>query len=169
MLYSYMIRKLYALVSGECRADNPDSPQHQEILLPGHIYNMILKEKIFDWLTSIKTQIRTSVRLQPEKVDFFNSKWFAITHVICQSAYLYYAGNYILNTIRKVTSDLGKKLDYFLATGNLVSKTGLDLQQVWCVCNGLVEYKRTENVTFKGQRLHDCRGKVELLPLHIAL
>ena len=29
-----MLRKLYALVSGECCADNPDSPQHQEVLLP---------------------------------------------------------------------------------------------------------------------------------------
>lgn len=30
----------------------------------------------------------------------------------------------------KVPHDIGKKLEYFLATGNLVSNTGLDLQQV---------------------------------------
>lgn len=72
---SYIIRKLYALVSGECCADNPDSPQHQEVLLPGHLYNMIIKEKIYDWLQGIKTQIRTNVRLNPEKVDFFDRKW----------------------------------------------------------------------------------------------
>ena len=30
----------------------------------------------------------------------------------------------------KVSSDLGRKIEYFLATGNLVSNTGLDLQQV---------------------------------------
>lgn len=35
---SFMIQKLYALVSGDCCADNPDSPQHQEILLGGHLY-----------------------------------------------------------------------------------------------------------------------------------
>lgn len=69
-----MIRKLYALVSGECCADNPDAPQHQEILLPGHIYNMIVKEKIYDWLNSIKQQIRIQIRLHSSKVDFFNSK-----------------------------------------------------------------------------------------------
>ncbi len=28
-----------------------------------------------------------------------------------------------------MNSDIGSKLSYFLATGNLVSKTGLDLQQ----------------------------------------
>lgn len=71
---SYIIRKLYALVSGECCADNPDSPQHQEVLLPGHLYNMIIKEKIYDWLQGIKTQIKTHVRLNPEKVDFFDRK-----------------------------------------------------------------------------------------------
>lgn len=71
---SYMIRKLYALVSGECCADNPDSPQHQEVLLPGHLYNMIIKEKIHDWLQSIKATFRTHVRLNPEKVDFFDRK-----------------------------------------------------------------------------------------------
>lgn len=35
-----------------------------------------------------------------------------------------------MNTLRKVPNDIGSKLAYFLATGNLVSKTGLDLQQV---------------------------------------
>ncbi|KAI9492937.1 hypothetical protein BDB00DRAFT_764599 [Zychaea mexicana] len=110
-LLIYMIRKLYAVVSGECCVDNPDSPQHQEILLPGHLYNMILKEKIYDWLAGIKAQIRTSVRLSPEKVDFHDRK-------------------FVLNTIRKVNSDMGQKLNYFLATGNLVSKTGLDLSQM---------------------------------------
>ncbi|KAI9313527.1 hypothetical protein BX666DRAFT_1977413 [Dichotomocladium elegans] len=110
-LLIYMIRKLYSLVSGDCRADNPDSPQHQEVLLPGHIYNMIIKEKIFDWLQSIKQQIRSIVRLSPEKVDFFNR-------------------TFVMGAVRRVNCDVGRKLSYFLATGNLVSKTGLDLQQV---------------------------------------
>ena len=77
-LFSYMIRKLYSVVSGECCVDNPDSPQHQEILLPGHLYNMILKEKVFDWLTGIKAQLRTTIRLSPERVDFHDSKLYII-------------------------------------------------------------------------------------------
>lgn len=71
-----MIRKLYALVSGACCADNPDSPQHQEILLGGHLYMMILKEKLADWLSGIKQQINQDVRKQSATVDFFNSKLF---------------------------------------------------------------------------------------------
>ncbi|KAF7727777.1 DNA-directed RNA polymerase I subunit rpa2 [Apophysomyces ossiformis] len=109
-LMVYMIRKLYSLVSGECCPDNPDAPQHQEVLLGGHLYNMILKEKIFDWLTSIKQQVRNDIRMAPQRVDFFDK-------------------NYFLQAVRKLNSDVGVKLSYFLATGNLVSKTGLDLQQ----------------------------------------
>lgn len=70
-----MIRKLYALVSGACCADNPDAPQHQEVLLGGHIFNMIIKEKVYDWLQSIRQQVRTDIRLSPQKVDLFNSKY----------------------------------------------------------------------------------------------
>jgi DNA-directed RNA polymerase I subunit RPA2 len=109
-LLVFMIRKLYSLVSGECCADNPDAPQHQEVLLGGHLYNMIIKEKLYDWLVSIKQQVRNDIRLSPAKVDFFNNTYFQ-------------------NTYRKINSDVGVKLSYFLATGNLVSKTGLDLQQ----------------------------------------
>lgn len=36
---------------------------------------------------------------------------------------------YITKVGSKVPSDVGKKLEYFLATGNLLSSTGLDLQQ----------------------------------------
>ena len=38
-----MIRRLYALKAGDACADNPDSPMHQEVLLPGQIYGAILK------------------------------------------------------------------------------------------------------------------------------
>ena len=38
-----------------------------------------------------------------------------------------------MGAMRRVNADVGQKLSYFLATGNLVSKTGLDLQQV-CYC-----------------------------------
>ncbi|RUP17074.1 hypothetical protein BC936DRAFT_139472, partial [Jimgerdemannia flammicorona] len=108
-LLVYMIRKLYALVSGACCADNPDSPQHQEILLGGHLYGMIFKEKLEDWLTTVKQHITLDVR-KGHAVDFFNSKYFT-------------------RTLARVPSDVGQKLSYFLATGNLVSNTGLDLQQ----------------------------------------
>jgi DNA-directed RNA polymerase I subunit RPA2 len=41
-----MLEKLYALVSGETLPDNLDSLQNQEILLPGHLYLMIIRESL---------------------------------------------------------------------------------------------------------------------------
>ncbi|KAI8978122.1 hypothetical protein BDB01DRAFT_800873 [Pilobolus umbonatus] len=110
-LLVFMIRKLYSLVSGECAADNPDAPQHQEVLLGGHLYNMILKEKVYDHLNGIKALVRTDLRLNPGSVDFFDNTYFR-------------------KLLTKSRVDIGIKMNYFLATGNLVSKTGLDLQQV---------------------------------------
>lgn len=108
-----MTQKLYSLVAGECCADNPDSPQLQEVLLPGHLYASIIKEKILDYLIAIKTQIKTDMRRQAHTVNFFDKK-------------------YLLKVLTKLggAADIGKKLEYFLATGNLISNTGLDLQQV---------------------------------------
>ena len=42
----HMIRKTYALAEGRIKGDNPDSLNNQEILLPGHLFLMILKEKV---------------------------------------------------------------------------------------------------------------------------
>lgn len=42
-LMIHMIQKLYALAQGTIKQDNPDALHAQEILLPGHLYLMILK------------------------------------------------------------------------------------------------------------------------------
>lgn len=105
-----MIRKLYSLVGGECCADNPDSPQHQEILMPGFLYGMILKEKLDEYLHGIRLQMVQDLRRQVVGCDLTDNK-------------------YITKTINRVNADIGKKLQYFLATGNLVTPSGLDLQQ----------------------------------------
>ncbi|KAH9482341.1 putative DNA-directed RNA polymerase I subunit RPA2 [Psilocybe cubensis] len=105
----FMLRKLYSLVSGACCADNPDSPQHQEVLLPGSLYGMIIKERMEDILNNIKSNIMADVR-NGLAVDFNDKRYF-------------------LKALSKVNCDIGSKLANFLATGNLISPTGLDLQQ----------------------------------------
>ena len=87
-----MIRKLYALVAGDCAPDNPDSPQHQELLLGGHLYNMYMKEKFADYLSQLKLQIQTDIRKSPTSVDFHDRK-------------------YILKVLGKVNGDIGKKME----------------------------------------------------------
>ncbi|KAI8915924.1 hypothetical protein EDD86DRAFT_197201 [Gorgonomyces haynaldii] len=112
-LLIFMLIKLYSLVSGESAQDNPDSLQFQECLMPGHLYLAVIKEKVADWLEAIKMQFQTDIRRQPSTVDFQDGKYLTKALAKCSGA-----------------MDVGKKLEYFLATGNLVSKTGLDLQQV---------------------------------------
>ncbi|KAJ9126757.1 hypothetical protein QFC24_001788 [Naganishia onofrii] len=105
----FMLRKLYSLVSGASCADNPDSPQHQEVLLPGFLYSMIIKERFDECLNGIRLQILQDIR-RKKVGDFYDSKYFQ-------------------TVLQKTNFDVGQKLSYFLATGNLVSPTGLDLQQ----------------------------------------
>lgn len=68
-----MLRKVYSLVSGACCPDNPDSPQHQEVLLPGTLYGMIVKERLYEILNSIRSTINADVRSKAH-VDFNDSK-----------------------------------------------------------------------------------------------
>ena len=112
-----MIRKLYALVAGDCLPDNPDSLQHQEVLLGGFLYLQILKERIDDYLSGIRQAIQSDLHAEAAKlprakaVDFHDKRLLG-------------------RMIQKSQYDLGKKIVYFLATGNLQSASGLDLQQV---------------------------------------
>nr|AGQ04601.1 RNA polymerase I second largest subunit [Starmerella bacillaris] len=108
LLY-FMIRKLYATVAGECCIDNPDALQHQEILLPGLLYGTILKEKIEEYLFSFRDVIRTAISRR-QSVNFGDKR-------------------FISRVFARVNEDIGKKMQYFISTGNLVSPTGLDLQQ----------------------------------------
>jgi DNA-directed RNA polymerase I subunit RPA2 len=112
-----MIRKLFSLVAGDLAPDNPDSPQHQEVLLGGFLYLQILKEKLDDYLSGIRAVIQSDLRAEANKlprakpVDFHGKRLFA-------------------QVMQKFHFDLGTKMTYFLATGNLQSASGLDLQQV---------------------------------------
>lgn len=68
-----MLRKLYSTVSGSCCVDNPDSPQHQEVLLPGTLYGMIIKERMDEILNNIRSNITADVR-NGVPVDFNDSQ-----------------------------------------------------------------------------------------------
>lgn len=110
-LLVFMMRKLYALVGGECSTDNPDSPQHQEVLMPGFLYGMIIKERLDEYLIALRGQIVRDVRTGVKGIDFFDDKYMA-------------------KIFKNVVPNIGGRLASFCATGNLTSPSGLDLQQV---------------------------------------
>jgi DNA-directed RNA polymerase I subunit RPA2 len=111
-LLIFMAQKLYALVAGEITADNPDSPMHQEVLLSGFLYMNYLKEKLEDYMAGIFMLINQQIRNNPAAVDFTKIEPFLTKNILL-----------------KAPSDIGRKLENFLATGNLTTLTGMDLQQ----------------------------------------
>lgn len=109
----FMIRKLYALVAGDCAPDNPDAISNQEILLGGFLYGMILKERLEEWLRSFGPILRDwCIRNNGAK---FTDPQFE--------------KDFISKIVKRSNENIGGMLEYFLSTGNLVSPTGLDLQQ----------------------------------------
>ncbi|KAK3108488.1 hypothetical protein FSP39_008990 [Pinctada imbricata] len=108
-LLSHMTRKLFAFAKGECAAESADNPMFQEVLLGGHLYLMVLKEKIENWLLSLKVSIIRTARTKALQE--------------------YHLGNAELNAALRHTLDMTKSMEYLMATGNLVSKSGLGLMQ----------------------------------------
>ena len=111
-----MLQKLFALGAGRIEQDNPDSLVHQEVLLPGQLWGMIFKERLQMFLEGLRGQIERELRPRDKTAampSFHDAKWFRST----------------VDKIGAGVGDVGKRLEYFLATGNLVSESGLDLQQ----------------------------------------
>ena len=110
----FMIKKLYALVAGDCAEDNPDAVQQQEILLGGFLYGMIIKEKLEEWLGSIEPVCKEWMK-KNGNVKFTSASFIKE-----------FLGPKILG---RTNENIGGLLEYFLSTGNLSSTSGLDLQQ----------------------------------------
>ena len=115
----FMVRKLYSLAEGECAVENPDAVQNQEILLGGQLYGMIIKEKLDEWLNSIRFPLQEWGR---------KTEWKTFTSHEFQR-------DFVGKILRRAAGeDVGRAMEYFLSTGNLVSPTGLDLQQTAGFC-----------------------------------
>lgn len=105
-----MLHKLYALANGKCCEDNPDANTFHEILLPGHLLCKFMKEKLEDCLARFAAQVRREMTERPETVDLLSE-------------------NYMRKVADKAMLDVGAMMEYMLSTGNLVSRSGLDLSQ----------------------------------------
>jgi DNA-directed RNA polymerase I subunit RPA2 len=104
-----MISKLYALVNGQCAEDNPDALTHQEALLPGHLLLKFMREQLEVCLDMIKDQVRRDHETGATQVNLHDEVY----------------GRRLLDR----WPDVGQKFEYLLNTGNMVSRSGLDLSQ----------------------------------------
>ncbi|KAL4859361.1 DNA-directed RNA polymerase I subunit 2 [Chlorella vulgaris] len=104
-----MLLKLYALADHQCSEDNPDALTHHEALLPGHLLLKFLREQLETALEVFKAMVKRDIESRPEVVNLQSEQY-----------------------IRKVADrmqDVGAKFEYLLNTGNLVSRSGLDMSQ----------------------------------------
>ncbi|KAK7256953.1 hypothetical protein RIF29_30575 [Crotalaria pallida] len=110
-LLIFMLQKLFSLVDQTSVPDNPDSLQNQEVLLPGHLITLYLKEKLEEWLQKGKRLLQDEIEKQ-DKTFIFGD---------------------ILQVKKLMGKNLSKQIstavENMLKTGRLVTQTGLDLQQ----------------------------------------
>ncbi|CAM9761273.1 unnamed protein product, partial [Phaeothamnion confervicola] len=137
-----MLRKLYAFVAGDCREDNADALSAHELLLPGHLITMFVKEKLDECLQLVRAHILKDVRSAAAAAAPANgggrregarAAVGAGAAAEARVASAVGAGvrdpRYIMGLLDRYGASVGPKVSALLATGNLVSSTGLDLQQ----------------------------------------
>lgn len=111
-----MYQKLIGLARGDIDVDNQDAFSNHELLLPGHLYGMVLKES----LESITKRALGYMRKAMMKKS--GAHQTTLDDYRTQPALLKEA---VLRT-----SDLGRTMEHFLSTGNIRTKSGLDLSQM---------------------------------------
>jgi DNA-directed RNA polymerase I subunit RPA2 len=124
----FVIRKLYAFAHGEIVGDNPDSPMNQELLLPGHLFNMLFKEQLQLWLQGLKSVLLRDLRTSSSVSTMTTSSASSQNEIYDANVWL--DDTYFRACLSK-TGEPASKLLYFVATGNLPSTnhSGLELRQ----------------------------------------
>ncbi|KAI4812617.1 hypothetical protein KUCAC02_023987, partial [Chaenocephalus aceratus] len=112
-LLCLMTRKLFTFAKQECMEENPDSIMCQEVLTPGQLYLMFMKEKMSAWLLSVKLSFE-------KRGSRLSAVWTA-ENVI---------------KIFNMGTDLTKPFEYLLATGKpeLQDRYSLGMMQNTGLC-----------------------------------
>merc|ERR1719318_280797 len=103
-----MIKKLFSLVQDKCVVEGVDSLMMHEIVLGGHLYLQLLKEKLDDVCRILKMVILRKAETVGPTFDLTPT---------------------MMNTCALKTGSLERPFENFLGTGNLPSRTGLGLMQ----------------------------------------
>ncbi|XP_018335521.1 DNA-directed RNA polymerase I subunit RPA2 [Agrilus planipennis] len=106
-LLVFMTQKLFAFAQDKCKHEGVDSVMMQEILLGGHLYLQILKERLQGWLNNLRLAL-----LKRPKTDSMlplSSKEVLIA--------------------AKHAGTIESSMEQFFATGNVKTATGLGLMQ----------------------------------------
>eukprot|EP00923_Selenidium_pygospionis_P040052 GHVN01069376.1.p1 GENE.GHVN01069376.1~~GHVN01069376.1.p1 ORF type:complete len:959 (+),score=108.46 GHVN01069376.1:75-2951(+) len=115
-----MYRKVLALYRGDISAENLDSFALQEVILPGQLMAAVLKDALYNVLFKIKVQYMMDIR----SARMAGTECLSLTR----------DPNHLDSMLRRASIEVGYRLNYFLATGN-IKTFQLDLQQTsgWTV------------------------------------
>jgi len=102
-----MFQKLMGLVQGKVKPENCDALSTQEALLPGQLYGAVLKEALEGCLLKLKLIL---LKKQTYGDDIQSSEEVERAFWSCK--------------------DVDHAMNYFMATGTIKSRSGLDLMQV---------------------------------------
>jgi len=95
-----------------------------EVMLGGHLYLALLKERCEVWLRTLRIEMEKAVKLSETPVDVTTDS--------------------VVNKMLARLPNIGHALNYFLATGNLKSNSGLDMQQIsgFAIVGDKLNYQR---------------------------
>nr|XP_049705176.1 DNA-directed RNA polymerase I subunit RPA2 [Helicoverpa armigera] len=95
----FMAQKLYDLVQNKCKVEGADAVMVQELLVGGHLYLQILKERLQQLITNVRIQIIKKAKTSKKLV----------------------IGTHELQQMLRSSGNLEQKMETFLATGNAPS------------------------------------------------
>nr|CAD2153150.1 unnamed protein product [Meloidogyne enterolobii] len=106
-----MAQKLVALVKNEIQPESLDNPQFQEASVSGHILALISRERMENILLIVRKKLEIVAKKRPDTFNFTSKEFI--------KAFSSHKNN-----------ELSRGLEYFLATGNLITRTGVGLMQL---------------------------------------
>ncbi|WVZ03207.1 hypothetical protein V8G54_024013 [Vigna mungo] len=135
-LLIFMLQKLFSLIDQTSVPDNPDSLQNQEVLLPGHLISLYIKEKLEDWLQKGRRLLMDEIDKKNKKFDISDSMYIFDGYfgLLFLGFYIVLFASAFVVQIKKImdknsTKQVSSAVENMLKTGRLVTQTGLDLQQ----------------------------------------
>merc|ERR1719242_2217456 len=105
-----MIKKLFQLVQDKSVVEGVDCLMMHELVLGGHLYLQLMKEKMALWLTTLKQSIMKKAKSTTSPQSFELNP-------------------HLMEDCLRHTIHLERMFENFLGTGNLPSSTGLGLMQ----------------------------------------
>jgi len=115
--FCIMYQKLIALVRNEIEPDNQDAFSSHELLLPGQLYGMVVKENLEMMMQKARVLVKKYLRKDDQGKSSHTLQEFIEDNKLLKAVMTWSA------------SDVGRCVEGFLSTGNIASRSGLDLQQ----------------------------------------